>query len=202
MRSQAPGSTSEDRAPDSKSCALGAFAPRTGRRRPRHLIIHLIIQTIQRDPSRSVWIDGAPNVSRHDPSGADQIDAEHQPTDLVHTRDAAVNCSVEGAVLARSCLGGPTSALWRSGNRAGQRHWDRRARPRCSPERQQPDRRRWPARGDRAPLACACQRSARNQTTRGLAVHRSSTADSAAHLRCCGAGRSDARSPQGAARQW
>jgi hypothetical protein len=42
----------------------------------------LIIQTIQQDPSRSVWIDEALNVSRPDPSGADQIDAEHQATDL------------------------------------------------------------------------------------------------------------------------
>jgi hypothetical protein len=46
------------------------------------LIISLIIQTIRQDPSRSVWIDEAPNLSRPDPSGADQIDAEHQATDL------------------------------------------------------------------------------------------------------------------------
>jgi hypothetical protein len=42
----------------------------------------LIIQTIRQDPSRSVWTDEAPNLSRLDPSGADQIDAEHQATDL------------------------------------------------------------------------------------------------------------------------
>jgi hypothetical protein len=42
----------------------------------------LIIQTIRQDPSGAVWTDEAPNVSRPDPSGADQIDAEHQPTDL------------------------------------------------------------------------------------------------------------------------
>ena len=46
------------------------------------LIIRLIIQTIQRNRTRSVWIDEASNVSRPDPSGADQIDAEHQATDL------------------------------------------------------------------------------------------------------------------------
>ena len=46
------------------------------------LIIRLIIQTIRRDPSGAVWTDGAPNVSRPDPTGADQIDAEHQATDL------------------------------------------------------------------------------------------------------------------------
>jgi hypothetical protein len=41
------------------------------------LIIRLIIQTILLYPSRAVWTDEAPNVSRLDPSGADQIDAEH-----------------------------------------------------------------------------------------------------------------------------
>jgi len=41
------------------------------------LIIHLIIQTIGLDPSGAVWTDEASNVSRPDPSGADQIDAEH-----------------------------------------------------------------------------------------------------------------------------
>jgi hypothetical protein len=41
------------------------------------LIIHLIIQTIGLDPSGAVWTDGAGNVSRLDPSGADQIDAKH-----------------------------------------------------------------------------------------------------------------------------
>ena len=46
------------------------------------LIIRLIIQTIRRDPSGAIWTDEASNVSRPDPSGADQIDAEHQATDL------------------------------------------------------------------------------------------------------------------------
>jgi hypothetical protein len=46
------------------------------------LIIRLIIQTIRQDPSGAVWIDGASDVSRPDRSGADQIDAEHQATDL------------------------------------------------------------------------------------------------------------------------
>jgi hypothetical protein len=46
------------------------------------LIIRLIIQTIRRNRTRSVWIDEASNVSRPDPSGADQIDAEHQAMDL------------------------------------------------------------------------------------------------------------------------
>jgi hypothetical protein len=46
------------------------------------LIIRLIIQTIRRDPSGAVWTDEAPNMSRPDPSGADQTDVEHQATDL------------------------------------------------------------------------------------------------------------------------
>jgi hypothetical protein len=41
------------------------------------LIIPMIIQTILLDPSRAVWTDGAGNVSRLDPSGAVQFDAEH-----------------------------------------------------------------------------------------------------------------------------
>jgi hypothetical protein len=47
------------------------------------LVIPLVIQTIRRDRSRSVWTDEAPNASRPGPSGADQTDAEHQATDLV-----------------------------------------------------------------------------------------------------------------------
>jgi hypothetical protein len=50
--------------------------------RSQGLIIRLIIQTIRLDPSGSVQIDEASNLSRPDPSGADQIDAEHQATDL------------------------------------------------------------------------------------------------------------------------
>jgi hypothetical protein len=56
-------------------------APLLGRRADLQ-IIRLIIQTIRRDPSGSVWTDEAPDVSRPDRSGADQIDAEHQATDL------------------------------------------------------------------------------------------------------------------------
>ena len=41
------------------------------------LIIPMIIQTILLDPSRAIWTDEASNVSRPDPSGADQVDAEH-----------------------------------------------------------------------------------------------------------------------------
>jgi hypothetical protein len=46
------------------------------------LIIRLIIQTIRQHPSGPIGIDEAPNLSRADPSGADQTDAEHQATDL------------------------------------------------------------------------------------------------------------------------
>jgi hypothetical protein len=68
-----------DKRADSKSGASTRL--RTFWRLPC-LIIRLIIQTIRRDPSGSVWIDEALNVSRPDPSGTDQIDAEHQATDL------------------------------------------------------------------------------------------------------------------------
>jgi hypothetical protein len=46
------------------------------------LIIRLIIQTIRQDPTGSVQIDEASDVSRPDPTRSDQIDAEHQATDL------------------------------------------------------------------------------------------------------------------------
>src|SRR4029450_5205032 len=41
------------------------------------LIIRLIVQTILLYLSGAVWTDGPSNVSRLDPSGADQVDAEH-----------------------------------------------------------------------------------------------------------------------------
>jgi hypothetical protein len=37
----------------------------------------MIIQTILLDPTGAVWTDEPSNVSRPDPSGADQIDAKH-----------------------------------------------------------------------------------------------------------------------------
>jgi hypothetical protein len=46
------------------------------------LNIPMIIQTIVLDPSGAVWTDDAPNLSRPDPTGTDQIDAEHQATEL------------------------------------------------------------------------------------------------------------------------
>jgi hypothetical protein len=50
----------------------------------------LIIQTIRRVPFWIVWTNEACNVSRLDPSGADQIDAEHQSTDLVVGRHSLI----------------------------------------------------------------------------------------------------------------
>jgi hypothetical protein len=41
----------------------------------------MIIQTIGLDPSRAVWTDSASNLSRPDPSGTIQIDAEHPSRD-------------------------------------------------------------------------------------------------------------------------
>jgi hypothetical protein len=37
----------------------------------------MIIQTIGLHPSGAVWTDGPPNVSRLNPSGAVQADADH-----------------------------------------------------------------------------------------------------------------------------
>jgi hypothetical protein len=37
----------------------------------------MIIQTILLDPSGAVWTDRPSNLSRPDPSGAVQVDAEH-----------------------------------------------------------------------------------------------------------------------------
>jgi hypothetical protein len=59
------------------------------------LIIHLIIQTILLYPSGAVWTDDASHVSRLDPSGAVQIDAEHP------TR----NRKVVGSMMSREQVG-------------------------------------------------------------------------------------------------
>jgi len=72
------------------------------------VIIRLIIQTIRRDPSGSVWIDEASNVSRPDPSGADHIDAEHQATDLMPERRQGrplVHERAAGATAPLRCVG-------------------------------------------------------------------------------------------------
>jgi hypothetical protein len=66
------------------------------------LIIPMIIQTIGLHPSGALWTDGASNVSRPDPSGADQIDAEHQATDLavgVRPRGVDAGCLWPGRHL-------------------------------------------------------------------------------------------------------
>jgi hypothetical protein len=65
------------------------------------LIIRLIIQTIRRDRSGAVQTDDPSNVSRPDPSGADQIDAEHQATDLVRSASWSYYCLPTGR--ARAC---------------------------------------------------------------------------------------------------
>lgn len=47
------------------------------------LIIRLLIQTIRQDRSGSIWTDDPSDVSRPDRSGSDQIEVEHQATDLM-----------------------------------------------------------------------------------------------------------------------
>jgi hypothetical protein len=97
----------------------------------RGLIIPLIIQTIRRVPSGSVWIDGALNVSRSDPSGTDQIDAEHQATDLVLSgwlRLFLLDCAVPGLLLglltcvAADCWTGPVGLVACPDHRFRRRH--------------------------------------------------------------------------------
>ena len=61
---------------------VGRVAADRGWLLSHRLIIRLIIQAIRRDPTESVWTDEASNLSRPDRSGSDQIDVEHQATDL------------------------------------------------------------------------------------------------------------------------
>ena len=57
----------------------------------------LIIQTVLLQPSGAVWTDDASNVSRPVPSGADQIDAEHQAPDR-----AGASCRGGGPLAPRA----------------------------------------------------------------------------------------------------
>jgi hypothetical protein len=68
---------------------------------PHGLIIRLIIQSIRQAPSGAVWTDEAPNVSRPDPSAADQIDAEHQATDLAVGSNPSRRASADTALYRR-----------------------------------------------------------------------------------------------------
>src|SRR5262245_25082479 len=46
------------------------------------VVIPMVIQTIQLALSEPNWTDDTSHVTSLDPTGADQSDAEHQPTDL------------------------------------------------------------------------------------------------------------------------
>jgi hypothetical protein len=60
------------------------------------------------DPSGSVWTDGAPNVSRQDPTSAVQFDAEH----LARNRKVVGSNPTSGSETAgQSMCGGPSPAL-------------------------------------------------------------------------------------------
>ncbi len=61
----------------------GSLDPKAWWVTARSLVTPVVIQTIRRDPSGSVWIDRAPNLSSTETPRADQVDAEHQATDLV-----------------------------------------------------------------------------------------------------------------------
>jgi hypothetical protein len=71
------------------------------------MIIPMIIQTIHLDPSRAVWSDSAPNVSRLDPSGAVQIDAEN-PT---RNRKVVGSNPTSGSICASQGLSSKTSTF-------------------------------------------------------------------------------------------
>jgi hypothetical protein len=98
----------------------------------RGLIIPLIIHTIRQDPPGPVWIDEASNVSRLDPSGADQIDAEYQPMDLVRSASwsyysppigrARAFASYRTGAASRPVVCGcwPTTSAWSAGSAGGQ----------------------------------------------------------------------------------
>jgi hypothetical protein len=93
------------------------------------LIIRLIIQTIRRDPTGSDQIDEAPNLSRADPSEADQTDAEHQSTDLVLLEAAPRAAPVQACSAADSASSSVVS-LWNSSLSAPQGNRSRLAGPR------------------------------------------------------------------------
>jgi hypothetical protein len=46
------------------------------------MVIPMVIQTIQLDPPEPNWADDTSHLTSLDPTGADQLDAEHPPTDL------------------------------------------------------------------------------------------------------------------------
>jgi hypothetical protein len=108
-----PSRASPDGISGARSTAVALFGVLGGAPSLRGLIIRLIIQTIGRDRSGAVWTDDAPDVSRPDPSGADQIDAEHQATDLAvggsnPSRCATITtaqCSVTGLLTVIGPLG-------------------------------------------------------------------------------------------------
>ena len=72
------------------------------------MIIRLIIQTILLYPSGAVWTDGPSNVSRLDPSGAVQIDAEHPARNRKVEGRSCTRLAALG-VLSASRLGAPVT---------------------------------------------------------------------------------------------
>jgi len=73
-----------------QSCRQGRELPSVHREYTDHafhdggsaVVISMVIQTTQPEPPEPNWTDDTPHLSRLDPTGADQSDAEHQPTDL------------------------------------------------------------------------------------------------------------------------
>jgi len=105
MRKPAAAASSKGTPPDTES---GAHHPSQRAELPALLDHPVDLQTIRQDPSGSVWTDEAPNVSRPDPSGADQIDAEHQATDLAV---GGSNPSRRAKRPGHTAIGGSTARL-------------------------------------------------------------------------------------------
>jgi hypothetical protein len=71
----------------------------------------MIIQTILLDPTGAVWTDDAGNVSRLDPSGAIQTDAEH-PTRNRKVDDRSAVTVISG-LLVTLVVAVPAMAIYR-----------------------------------------------------------------------------------------
>jgi hypothetical protein len=67
----------------------------------------MIIQTILLDPSGAFWTDEASNVSRPDPSGAVQVDAEHPSRNRKAAVESNLGLRASGSDHARLFAGSP-----------------------------------------------------------------------------------------------
>jgi hypothetical protein len=57
------------------------------------VVIPMVIQTTQLVPPEPNWTDNMPHLTSLDPTGADQSDAEHSPTDLAVGGSSPSRCA-------------------------------------------------------------------------------------------------------------